>query len=601
MGLNAIETYVPWNLHEPARGVFRFSGILDLARFLSIAHELDLLVLLRPGPYICSEWDFGGLPPFLLSDSTMLVRTVHRGFMKSVRRYFTALSRVIDPFIGRPVVGIQIENEYGRYVGDHAYMRLLVEGWNELGITRDRVVHFTSDNGDVDTVLDGSPFRSDTVLKTINFGAHVGAKMKVLKHIQPKAPPMVMEFWIGWYDHWGSNHHTRHADHIAKMLRDIVFNHDASVNVYMFMGGTNFGFMSGANLDDKHGFEPVTTSYDYDAFVTEFGHCHSFKFEAARTVLREFWAQLGDEKRLKAMDEPSPRPPFLSTYVGKIPLTASITMLNILNEISASNSHVQFPISIEAVGGDFGYVLYRHLLARPSEKGSYLELNSVRDVAYVMFDGVVAQRVQRKHPNDTTTEGLEAPTRISLSEGTKHIDILVENSGRVNYGMAIHDRKGLLGNVTLDDVPLEGFDMYLLSFPQDHPWIRNIDLRTSIDLAITAMHGRLAHPPMGESTSQPSLFHGLFEISRGLFEGKQPPSCFCQVYGRGTLWINGFNVGRFNTGTSHPQQSLFIPGSLLRVGSNDIVVFHIDMSLANEPPMVELFDHPDYGPVHPIP
>lgn len=597
MGLNAIETYVPWNLHEPVQGTFRFSGILNLPHFLSLAHELGLLVLLRPGPYICSEWDFGGLPAYLLRDPEMRVRTLHPGYMKAVKRYIATLSTVIEPYVGRPVVALQIENEYGRYAIDRAYLHALVEAWDNAGFTRDRLVHFTSDNGEAEQVMDGSPFDSGSVLKTMNFGSDVDANMRVLHSVQPDAPSMVTEFWVGWYDHWGSKHNTRSGDAIASMLRDIVFKHEANVNFYMFIGGTNFGFMAGANLMDDDLYRSDTTSYDYDAFVTEFADMRASKFDEARSVLREFWTMMNDKQMLTAMDETPPHPPYLSPYAGKVELTARVPLLNVLDHISNERHHTQFPQPAESIGGDYGYVLYRHSLSSPLGDSSVLQLQGVHDIAFVLLDDVLVDSVDRNKQNDTTD--VSVLKRIHIGLGTKRIDIIVENSGRVNYGLGIHDRKGLIGNVILDGTTLEGFDTFALSFPQDHEWLRDVSLRRSIDLAIGAMGIRAVTLDDSDSMKQPFLFHGVLTLNPGANEAfdNELPSCYCRIFGRGTLWINGFNVGRFNTGVPAPQRSLFVPGSLLREGKNDIVVLHVDPRLVRGPAIVEFFDHPDFGTV----
>lgn len=594
MGLNAIETYVPWNLHEPERSVFRFSGMLDLARFLSLAQQLNLYVLLRPGPYICSEWDFGGLPPYLLADSTASVRSSDPAYMDAVASYIDALAHIIDPFIGRPIVGLQIENEYGQYALDSSYMSALLDLWNRNGITRQRLMFFTSDNGDFETISNGSPFDSSDVLKTINFGGHVDAKMSILTSIQPFAPSMVMEFWIGWFDHWGSAHHTRSAHHVASNLREILFTHDASVNFYMFMGGTNFGFMAGANFDD-HGYQPDTTSYDYDAFISEYSAVRASKFQATRSIIREFWAEISETQRLAIMDEPPPSPCLTSAYSGIVPLTSSVPLLDVLDEISSIQKHTSYPQTMEEAGGDFGYVLYRHRMSKPVAKASTLQIHGVRDYALVMFDNVVATSIDRNSENDT--ELTDQPRRVMVPFATRRIDILVENSGRINYGPSIHDRKGLLGNVTLDEDILYSFDTFSISFPQDHLWLRDINLRTSIDAVISAMHGKFNHQSLGLSTSPPALFHTILDIDPHTYNNQQYselPGTFCRVEGRGALWVNGFNVGRFNSGVDGPQSRLFVPGSLLRKGPNDVVVLHFDMHVAKEPPQVEFHNSPDY-------
>lgn len=599
MGLNAIETYVPWNWHEPVERTFRFSGILDLARFLTLAQELGLLVILRPGPYICSEWDLGGLPPYLLADRTMRLRSTHSRYMTAVKRYIKALSEVISPFIGRPIVALQIENEYGQFNSDEVYMRSLVETWNAVGFTRDRVMHFTSDNGDADVISNGSPFDSAELLKTINFGQHVDNRMTLLRTLQPNAPLMVMEFWIGWYDQWGVKHNTRHGEKISEMLRDIIFKYDGNVNLYMFIGGTNFGFMSGANSYEHDLYRADTTSYDYDALLNEYSDVRKSKFNPVRTVLREFWSMLGDTDMERAMDDELPPPPFMSAYAESVPLTASVPMFSIVDQIADKQAQAPFPRPMEEIGGDYGYVVYRHELSEIPLEDSKLQLRGVHDYATILMDGVVTQTVDRNKQHELLENGTYVWKMINVPANTKRIDVLVENSGRVNYGASLHDRKGLIGNMTLDGAILRNFDMLTLSFPQDHPLLHDVKNRSVISTIVELMNGSYAHATMGALSSPPAFFHGVLTLNSTMNEAfsGEFPSTHCRVFGRGVLWINGFNVGRFNTGFSMPQRSLFIPGALLREGKNDIVVLHTNLHLTREPAHVTFFEQPDFGAV----
>lgn len=594
MGLNTIETYVPWNLHEQLPGKYRFSGILDLRAFLEVAHDEGLLVLLRPGPYICSEWDMGGLPPYLLADETMVLRSSHPGFMRAVLRYFDEVAKQVAPYIGKAVHGIQIENEYGAYGYEKKYLHSILRAWKSHGFSNDRVMYFTSDNGGTKSVLNGSQFEPGEVLKTINLERNVKEKVKMLRYIQPDAPAMIAEFWVGWYDHWGENHHIRNGIGTVRHVKEVLVDLDASINLYMFFGGTNFGFMSGANIDDNMQYLADVTSYDYDGYVTEFGAPRKHKFVPMQTMLRRFWKSLGQEHFFEDTLEDLPKLPIISAYAGPVHLTESIPLYDVLELVADNTVTSEQPLSMEAAGGDFGFVMYRHQLtdAAGENRDRILRMNGVRDFAYVLLDGVVVKTVDRNR--ETDKDGLKT---IPIPPGTRELDIIVENRGRVNYGQHLHDRKGILGNITIGSKVIYGFETITMSFPEDHPLLRDVDGRRTVTKVRNAMTGRNDHAPMKDTQSAPKFFRGEMSINPGslsAFDGELPGT-HCRVYGRGVLWVNGFNVGRFHTGVSGPQRTLFVPGALLQEGKNEFLVLHMNMYLAREPAKVQLFDTPQLG------
>lgn len=594
MGLNAIETYVPWNLHEPRRGKFRFSGILDLRAFLETAHEEGLLVLLRPGPYICSEWDLGGLPPFLLADDSMVLRSSHPGFMRAVVRYFDEVAKQIAPYIGKAVHAIQIENEYGAYGHEREYLHSILEEWKRHGFSHDRVMYFSSDNGGTKTVLNGSQFEPGQVLKTINLEHKVEEKVKMLRYIQPDAPAMIAEFWVGWFDHWGERHHVRNGPDAMREVRKVLVDLDASINLYVFFGGTNFGFMSGANLENDMHYLADVTSYDYDAYITEFGAPRKQKFDPMQAMLRKFWQSLDEDENFEATLEELPKPPFISAYAGPVHLTESISLYEVLELIADNVVASEKPLSMEEAGGDFGFVMYRHKLLdeETGDRNRILQIEGVRDFAYILFNGQVVKTVDRNKERDK--DGLK---KIPIPFAARELDIIVENRGRVNYGKHIHDRKGILGNITIDSKPVIGFETITMSFPEDHPLLIDVERRKTISEVRKAMSGLTEHAPMNDAHSPPTFFRGEMSINPGsvsAFSGELPGT-HCRVYGRGVLWVNGFNVGRFHTGVNGPQRTLFVPGALLREGKNEFLVLHMNMYLAQEPPRVQLFDLPQLG------
>lgn len=601
MGLNAIETYVPWNLHEPQPGNFVFSGMLDLPKFLEIAHDLDLLVLLRPGPYICSEWDLGGLPPYLLADPSMALRSLHPAFVGAMLRYFDVLAAQVAPYIGKPVVALQIENEYGAYGRDKQYLNAIKEAWHERGLTRSRLAYFTSDNGGAQSILKGSPFDSKEVLKTINLEKNVADKIGVLRSLQPDAPAMVSEFWSGWFDHWGERHHTRVAEDVVQQVRSVLNEHHASVNLYMFFGGTNFGFMAGANMARKHEYLADVTSYDYDAFLTEYGAMRRDKFLPMQKMLRRFWDSLGETKLHAATLSDPPASPLMSAYAGPVVLDESMSLLGLLDIVVDNRVVSKAPLPMESLGGNYGFVLYRHMLsqdagARSADGGgeAVLQISGVRDFAYVLADGKVIRTVDR---NREMARGGVSLKRISIPASTRQLDIIVENRGRVNYGQYLHDRKGLLGNVSVNGEALQGFESMAMSLSNDHPLWPNGDGRQTITRVANALAGRHERSPLSAASSPPTFFRGEMSINPGVLEmfNGELPGTHIRVFGRGVLWVNGFNVGRFHTGVSGPQRSLFVPGGLLREGRNEFVVLHMNMGLVRGQPRIQMFEQPDFG------
>ncbi|MFD0564829.1 beta-galactosidase family protein [Kitasatospora saccharophila] len=294
MGLNTVETYVPWNLHEPAPG--RYARLDELDAFLDEAHRQGLWTIVRPGPYICAEWDNGGLPGWLTARLGRRARTGDPGFLAAVDAFFDVLlPRVVERQWGRPggtVLMVQVENEYGAFGSDRDYLAHLARGLRERGVT---VPLFTSD-GPEDHMLAAGTVPG--VLATVNFGSDPEGAFAALRRHRPEDPPFCMEYWNGWFDHWGRPHHTRDAADAADTLRRILAA-GGSVNLYMAHGGTNFGTTAGANHADPpfnstdwtHSpYQPTTTSYDYDAPLDERG-LPTAKFEAFRQVIADFAAE----------------------------------------------------------------------------------------------------------------------------------------------------------------------------------------------------------------------------------------------------------------------------------------------------------------------
>ncbi|WP_406455799.1 beta-galactosidase [Streptomyces sp. NBC_00876] len=538
MGLNTVETYVPWNLHSPRPGEFRLDGGLDLCRFLDLAAAEGLHVLLRPGPYICAEWDGGGLPSWLLAEEGIELRSRDPRYLKAVDDYLGALLPAVLPHLstrGGPVIAVQLENEYGAYGDDSGYLEDLAELLHRHGVD---VPLFTCDQP-ADLERGGL----DGVLRTVNLGSRVDAGLAALRTQQPSGPLMCSEFWIGWFDRWGSIHATRSAADAAADL-DRLLAAGASVNIYMFHGGTNFGFTNGAN--DKGTYRPTVTSYDYDAPLDEAGDPGP-KYAAFREVIARY---------APVPEEPVPGPaPKLSPAVAE--LTACASLLD-QSERLGSAVRADRPQTMEQLGQSFGFVLYETAL--PEAGPAVLRIAEVHDRAQVFVDGQPVGVLER--------ENHEHSLAFHVPRQGARLAVLVENQGRVNYGQAMHDRKGLLGEVTVNARAQQGW--YSRPLPLDDP----------DRLSFAAFDP--ASPRVGPA------FH------RGHLDIEQPADCWIALDGwtKGHVWVNGFALGRY--WSRGPQTTLYVPAPVLMAGRNEITVLELHSSTTRR---VELRSTPDLGPV----
>ncbi|GGV85387.1 beta-galactosidase [Streptomyces gelaticus] len=534
LGLNTVETYVPWNLHAPRPGEFRLDGGLDLPRFLDLAAAEGLHVLLRPGPYICAEWEGGGLPSWLLAEDGIELRSRDPRFLAAVDGYLAALLPPLKPYLssaGGPVIAVQLENEYGAYGDDSGYLTDLAGLLRAHGVD---VPLFTCDQP-ADLARGGL----DGVLRTVNFGSRVEAGLDQLRRIQPTGPLMCSEFWIGWFDRWGGVHTTRDAADAAADL-DRLLAAGASVNIYMFHGGTNFGFTNGAN--DKGTYRPTATSYDYDALLDEAGD-PTPKYEAFRQVIARH-ALVPDEPR------PAPGPKLAPTLVELDHCAGLFDQAHLFGRAVRADH----PLTMEQLGQPFGFVLYETDL--PTAGPAVLRVGEVRDRAQVFVDGQPVGVLERENHE-------HALAFVSPRSGAR-LAVLVENQGRVNYGPGIHDRKGLLGQVTVNGAELVDWNSSPL--PLD-----------SLDaLTLTP-----AAPLVG-----PAFHRGFFELGR-------PADGYLALDGwtKGHAWINGFPLGRY--WSRGPQTTLYVPAPALRPGRNEITVLELHATASRT---VELRDRPDLGP-----
>lgn len=520
MGLNTIETYVAWNLHEPRPGEFHFEDNLDVAAFIETAARHDLKVIFRPGPYICSEWDFGGLPAWLLKDPQMRVRCAYPPYLAAVDRFFAALLPQVVPLQithDGPIIMVQIENEYGSYGDDKTYLAHLRDALRTHGID---VLLFTSDGERGKFLRSGS---LDGIYATVNFNYSPDRAFQALRAFQPSAPLMCTEFWDGWFDHWGESHHTRPARETA-LVFDRMLKKGASVNLYMWHGGTNFGFMNGANVDGGQYLADVT-SYDYDAPLSEAGDLTP-KYHALREILGKY-TPLSD----RPLPEPAPK-----LALPPLSMTAAITLWDALPALSTPIP-LPTPEPMEYLDQDYGFILYRTHLRGPQT--GKLAILGLHDRAQLFLNGSPLGLLERNHPDKTL--------RVTIPAEGAQLDILVENMGRVNFGPYLLDRKGILGGVTLDNRYI--FDWEAFPLP-----LTNLS--------------NLTFAPVTTALSTPAFYRTTFTV-----EFLRDTFLALPGWTKGVAWVNGFNLGRY--WKIGPQKTLYVPAPLLRAGENELIVFEL--------------------------
>lgn len=542
LGANAVEVYVPWNFHEKRHGEWDFSGNADLAKFLQLSKEAGLLVLLRPGPFICAEWSMGGLPWWLLTcEAGEHLRCSHPPFLKAVEAYFRRLAQEVKPFLccnGGPIVAAQVENEYGYCGTDTVYLERL----------RDMIKEYFSPELMLFTV-DGC-FTPETqklggvdgALRTASFGSNAAARFSALKEVQPQGPPVCMEFWVGWFSTWaGGCKVERPASNVAKELAEMLAL-GASVNLFVFAGGTSFGFWAGANLEVGSGrLEPHVTSYDYDGLLTEAGALTD-KFHACR---RAITAHTGKVPLLPSAL--STRPQMLRPR--SVSLRQHASLLPNVSAIAACEKSGATPLSIEALGEGLGYAYYNcdSAAGLAALAGLPLKLHGVRDFALVLCDGLPLGTWDRS----------EAPPELELPAGTQRLEVLVEVTARPNFGPGLREQKGLLGPVSAGMRPQDErqlFGWHSASLPMRAEQLERLD-----------WHDYRVAPG-------PCFHRGTFDL---LPEEVGHAGTWLRLphFTRGFAAINGFNLGWHRR--EGPQLSLYVPPALLRSGQNEVIIFEL--------------------------
>ncbi|MGW2918799.1 glycoside hydrolase family 35 protein [Streptomyces angustmyceticus] len=536
MGLNTVETYVAWNFHQPGEKKPDFTGWRDIAAFIRTADEAGLKVIVRPGPYICAEWDFGGLPAWLLKDKDAPLRRSDPGFERAVDAWFAELlPRLVDlqATRGGPVIALQVENEYGSYGDDHAYLEHLRDTLRAQGIDS---LLFCSNGATQEALKAGS---LPDLLSTVNFGGDPTGPFAELRAFQPDKPLFCTEFWDGWFDHWGERHHTtdpaRTAADVEKMLAA-----GASVNFYMAVGGTNFGWYAGANLSGS-AYQPTVTSYDYDSPISESGELTA-KFHAVREVLAKYTT---------VPDTPLPAtPPRMPAQ--RIAVRESVPVMASLDALSTPLRRTA-PVHMEALGQSYGLIHYRTRV-RGARGTRRLRVTGLGDRALVFADGKRIGTFDRNQPDHTLD--------VTATGGSTTLDLLVDPTGRINFGQGLNDPKGISGKVLLDDEELHGWEIRRLTLDDLSP------LRFTGD-----------HTPTGPA------FH------RARVHVDTPADGFLAFPGwdKGMVWLNGFALGRY--WSLGPQVTLYAPSHLWRRGHNDLVVLEMERTGDG----IEVRSAPDIG------
>ena len=520
MGLNTISTYVFWNLHEPEKGVFDFKGNNDIAEFVREAKEEGLWVILRPSPYVCAEWEFGGYPYWLQNEAGLVVRSTDQRYIDEYRKYIDAVGRELAPLqVGRGgnILMVQVENEYGSYGKDKDYLALNQRMFKEAGF--DGLLYTCDPPSDL----------PNGYLPGLLPAVHGLVKPKEVKKIvekyhESKGPYLIAEWYPAWFDWWGTKHHRVAPDSYAKEL-DGVLAAGLSINMYMFHGGTTRGFMNGANFKSNTPYEPQISSYDYDAPLDEAGN-PTEKYQIFRSVI---------EKHLpEGVKLPEVPAAAKAASLPEIRLDKKTAILSVLPKGVTSDTVLTF----EKLNQAYGYVLYRTIV--DGDRSSTLKIEDLRDYAVVMVNGKPQGTLDRRLGQNTLN--------VQLPAGRDTLDIFVENLGRINFGPnLLKNEKGITKQVLLGGKPLKGWTMY--GFPFND---------------IQAFKKEAAATP-ASTHAGPALLEGQFSLTKVADSYLDMSS-----WGKGAVWVNGHHLGRY--WYIGPQQTIYVPKEWLKVGENTVSV-----------------------------
>ena len=535
LGMNAICAYVFWNYHEPQQGVWDFSGNHDLAAFMELCKKNGMWVIVRPGPYVCAEWEMGGLPWWLLKDRSIKLRTLDEKFMKPAIAFENKVAEVLAPYRlenGGNIIMVQVENEYGSYAKDKPYVSAMRDALRAAGWDKTTLFQCDWSSNFTDNAL-------DDLVWTMNFGtgANVLDQFKKLGELRPNAPRMCSEYWSGWFDGWGRAHETRPATDMVNGISTMLDN-GISFSLYMTHGGTSFGWWAGAN---NTGFAPDCTSYDYDAPIDEQGAATEKYYQ-----LRELLQKHSDVK-LPAVPKPLP-----IISIPEIKFEEMAPLFRAGNTPKAIESHDALPV--EQYNQGYGNILYTTTL--PDLKaGAYLRISDMCDYAIVTIDGTPVGQLYRGNGYETTLQ-----IKNEVKAGAQ-LEIFIEVMGRINYSKLIHDPKGITDKVEVfttdgkNDLTynLKDWKVYLYPYDLDYNDLSYIPITNT------------QHP---SPNTQPAYYKAEFSLTK-----TGDTYLDMRTWGKGLVWVNDHCIGRFwEVG---PQQTLYIPGCWLKKGKNEIVVLDI--------------------------
>ena len=525
LGMNTICLYVFWNIHEQTEGQFDFTGQNDIAAFCRLAQKHGMYVIVRPGPYVCAEWEMGGLPWWLLKKKDIVLRTLDPYFMERTAIFMKEVGKQLAPLQitrGGNIIMVQVENEYGAYAVDKPYVSAIRDIVKSAGFTE--VPLFQCDWS---STFDRNGL--DDLLWTINFGtgANIEQQFKRLREARPETPLMCSEFWSGWFDHWGRKHETRPAKSMVQGIKDML-DRNISFSLYMAHGGTTFGHWGGAN---NPSYSAMCSSYDYDAPISEPGWTTD-KYFQLRDLLKNY---LPAGEQLPEIPEAFP--------VIEIPEVEFTQVAPLFSNLPEAKESMDIQ-PMEAFDQGWGTILYRTTLQEPVENGTTMKITEVHDWAQVFADGKLLARLDRRRGEFA----LQLPV---LKKGTR-IDILVEAMGRVNFDESIHDRKGITEKVELvrgkQSAELKNWTVY--SFPVDYSFVQDKRYKN------------------GTAQTMPAYYRTTFRLDK-----VGDTFLDMSTWGKGMVWVNGLAIGRF--WEIGPQQTLFMPGCWLKEGENEVIVLDL--------------------------
>lgn len=530
MGFNCIGTYIFWNAHEKSPGVFDFTGNLDIAEFMRVCQEEGMWVIVRPGPYICSEWDFGGMPAWLLKDPEMQVRTNDPKFLEATARYMKAVGEQLKDLQvthGGPIIQVQVENEYGQFgrpgnKDDMAYNRAIYDQLVDAGFD---TMFIRCDWPKKKTI---GTAHIDGVYTTMNFGGGADSAFAFFDKEYPGMPRMCGEYWVGWFDHWGSKHHTKALAPFIKQI-DWMLENSVSFNVYMLHGGTNFGFNSGANWSSGQ-YSADTTSYDYDAPMDETGR-----------ITEKFYIFRDTIKKYLPADYELPEAP---AQIHRIEVPEfTLTQTAAFKQLANDPFIAKVPPHMEALDQNQGLAIYSTELTVKKSGEHKLAFSALKDRAIIIVNGERVATLDRRIKQSSTT--------ISLPSGKVQLDVLLENMGHLNYARELMtDRKGL-GDVTLNGQAVLGWN--IRTFPLELDDIASLQFSDA----------------PAEASPFPVFYRGEFNV-----DTVGDTYLDMTGWGKCMVWVNGINLGRF--WAIGPQYTLYMPGCWMNEGANEVIVMDIE-------------------------